>query len=207
MDEELEPQEQIKLEALLCNLKQLRETRCHSCGAAICGHEALMSFTMGFKDAPKCWPCLARTMGHKKEDLRDHIFAYIRHRSCHYEGWQWASREEGFEPDTPPRCLWPASSAIESKPPYEPPTPAPTEKSVSSIASNYDAEWNAGAMACGDLVSELRAKLQHLKSGQIFKLIATDSGAIEDIPAWCRLTGNALLLANHPNYLIRRKSV
>ncbi|HTY64117.1 MAG TPA: sulfurtransferase TusA family protein [Acidobacteriota bacterium] len=207
MDEELEPQEQIKLEALLCNLKQLRETRCHGCGAAICGHEALMSFTMGFKDAPKCWPCLATTMGHEKEDLRDHIFAYIRHRSCHYEGWRWASREEGFEPDSPPQCLWPAPFSIERKLSYEPPNPAPTEKSVSEIASNYDAEWNAGGMACGELVSELRARLQHLKSGQIFKLIATDSGAIEDIPAWCRLTGNALLLASHPNYLIRRTPI
>jgi TusA-related sulfurtransferase len=40
--------------------------------------------------------------------------------------------------------------------------------------------------------------------GRILRLIALDR-ASADIPAWCRLTGHALLDHHHPVYLIRRK--
>jgi tRNA 2-thiouridine synthesizing protein A len=205
MDEELEAQEQNKLEALLCDLKLLRESRCHGCGATICGHEALMSFTMGFKDAPKCWPCLANIMEHKKEDLRDRLFAYIKHRSCHYEGWRWASREEGFEPDKLPGCLWPSDSS--NKDGYDLSYSMPNANPIPDAEIDYDMEWNAGNIGCGDLVLELRIKIQRLQPGQILKLIATDSGAPKDLPAWCRMTGHALVYSHHPNYLIKRKTI
>ena len=54
MNEEMDPQDQIKIEALLRDLNLMRESRCSGCGVAVCGHETLMSFTMGFKDAPQC---------------------------------------------------------------------------------------------------------------------------------------------------------
>jgi tRNA 2-thiouridine synthesizing protein A len=205
MDEELEPQEQIKLEALLCDLKQLRQSHCYDCGAIICGHEALMSFTMGFKDTPKCWPCLANAMGYEKNDLRDHLFAYIKHRSCHYEGWRWASREEGFEGDKLPGCLWSADSTNRDE--YELPNSMPNENPIPEAEINHDMEWNAGSMGCGDLVLELRLRIERLQPGQILKLIATDAGAPEDLPAWCRMTGHVLVYSHHPNYLIKRKTI
>jgi tRNA 2-thiouridine synthesizing protein A len=205
MDEELEPQEQLKLEALLCDLKLLRESHCHSCGTTVCGHEALMSFTMGFKDAPKCWPCLAAAMGHDKEELRDHIFAYIKHRSCHFEGWRWASREEGFNSDELPGCLWPADSTNREEQDLS--DSAPIENPIPDAEMKHDMEWDAGGIGCGDLVLELRIRIQHLQPGQILKLIATDSGAPEDLPAWCRMTGHALVYSHHPNYLIKRKTI
>jgi tRNA 2-thiouridine synthesizing protein A len=65
--------------------------------------------------------------------------------------------------------------------------------------------WDAGAMACGDLVLELRFRLRAMKPRQVLRITATDSGAREDIPAWCRLTGHALLAAAHPQYWIERK--
>jgi tRNA 2-thiouridine synthesizing protein A len=206
MDEELDPQDQIKIEALLCDLKQLRENHCAGCSAPICGHEALMSLTMGFKDAPRCWPCLAGAMGYGREALRDHIFAYITHRSCHYEGWQWASREEGFEPGKLPGCLWPANSTSNSKPEWALSDSGLNEKPVSGIDSNYDAEWDAGNMGCGDLVLELRNRIGILQPGQILKLRATDSGAPVDLQAWCRMTGHTLISLNHPLYFIKRKT-
>jgi tRNA 2-thiouridine synthesizing protein A len=204
MDEELEPEEQIKLEDLLRNIGQLRESPCHGCGAAICGHEALMSFAMGFKNEPKCWPCLAQIMGHKKEVLRDHIFAYIKHRSCHYEGWQWASREEGFDPEKFPKCLWPNPATSENNQDLLYTTTS--EQQTPDTDINYDSEWNAGSLGCGDLVLELRIRLQDLLPGQILRLIATDSGAQEDLPAWCRMTRHTLVFFQHPVYLIRRKT-
>jgi tRNA 2-thiouridine synthesizing protein A len=68
-----------------------------------------------------------------------------------------------------------------------------------------DAEWDAGDMGCGELVLELRARIEPLAPGRILKLTARDPGAPADIPAWCRMTGHALVSEQHPIYLIRRK--
>lgn len=68
-----------------------------------------------------------------------------------------------------------------------------------------DAEWDAGDMGCGDLVLQLRGRVERLRAGQTMRLVARDPGAPVDIPAWCRLTGHALIAAEPPVYLIRRK--
>lgn len=203
MDEDLEPQDKAKIEALVRDLKTMRDGRCGSCGKAVCGHEALMSLTMGFKDDPRCWSCLAEAMGHEKEALRDHIFAYIRHRRCHHEGWLWADREEGCDPGALPGCLWPDSSAASQEHSWPLSSSVLNAKLVED--ADHDAEWDAGGLGCGDLVLELRIRLQALKPGHVLKLIATDEGAPEDLPAWCRMTGNPLIVSRHPVYLIQRR--
>jgi tRNA 2-thiouridine synthesizing protein A len=68
-----------------------------------------------------------------------------------------------------------------------------------------NAEWNAGDLGCGELVLELRGRLQAMDPGQVLRLVAHDPGAPADIPAWCRLTGHRLVFEKHPVYLIRRK--
>ena len=68
-----------------------------------------------------------------------------------------------------------------------------------------DAEWDAGDLGCGELVLELRNRLQAMAPGRLLRLIALDPGAPADIPAWCRLTGHTLVLEQRPVYLIRRK--
>jgi tRNA 2-thiouridine synthesizing protein A len=69
----------------------------------------------------------------------------------------------------------------------------------------HDSEWDAGEMGCGELVVELRARLRALPAGATLRLRALDAGAPEDIPAWCSLTGNALVSAVPPTYWIQRK--
>ncbi len=64
-----------------------------------------------------------------------------------------------------------------------------------------DDTWNAGDMGCGELVLELRMRLLGMP-GQVLKLVATDAGAAEDIPAYCRMTGHRLLHAAAPSYWI-----
>lgn len=71
--------------------------------------------------------------------------------------------------------------------------------------SEPDAFYDAGSMGCGELVLELRFKMEELKSGQIMKLIALDAGAPEDLPAWCNLTGHKLVKKEHPEYWIQKK--
>lgn len=52
--------------------------------------------------------------------------------------------------------------------------------------------WDAGDLGCGHLLIALRNRLRAMPGG-VLKLIALDPGAPEDLPAWCRLTGNELL--------------
>jgi tRNA 2-thiouridine synthesizing protein A len=65
--------------------------------------------------------------------------------------------------------------------------------------------WDAGAMGCGELIIHLRGRVRALPPGGVLRLIAHDPGVIEDLPAWCRLTGHSLVAAEHPVYHIRRK--
>jgi tRNA 2-thiouridine synthesizing protein A len=68
-----------------------------------------------------------------------------------------------------------------------------------------DDVWDAGDMGCGELVFLLAMRVRALGAGKLILLVATDLGAPHDIPAWCRLTGHALVAAHPPRYLIRSK--
>ena len=68
-----------------------------------------------------------------------------------------------------------------------------------------DTTWDAGDLGCGELVLQLRFRIEQLEPGALLRLVAADPGARADLPAWCRLTGHALVAADHPVYLIRRK--
>jgi tRNA 2-thiouridine synthesizing protein A len=205
MFEEIDVEDQIAIAGVLRDLKSICARRCTDCDDSICGHEALMSLVMGFKDAPRCWPCLAGILEQNVEQLRDHLYTVIGRRSCYFEGWLWANHEEGFGPETLPQCMWPtrfrerggqehlSHSALQNKTP------------MSDTNETCDAVWDAGDMGCGDLVLELRTRLQSVKPGQILKILATNPGAEEDLPAWCRMTGNDLVASHHPVYLIKRK--
>jgi tRNA 2-thiouridine synthesizing protein A len=73
------------------------------------------------------------------------------------------------------------------------------------MESDQNTSWDAGEMGCGELLIQLKIRFQKLGPGELFQLVARDPGAPEDIPAWCRLTGNKLVVADHPKYLIRRQ--
>jgi len=66
--------------------------------------------------------------------------------------------------------------------------------------------WDAGEMGCGRLVSELSARMKRLEPGERLEVVARDPGAPTDLPAWCRMTGHALVSAEPPVYVIERRS-
>ena len=70
----------------------------------------------------------------------------------------------------------------------------------------HHAEWDAGDLACGELVLELRLRMRKLDSGQVLRLTALDPGAPADIPAWCRMTRHLLVFTDPvaPLYFIQR---
>ena len=183
---------------LLADLESLRGRACKLCESALCHHEALFSISMGFKNSPLCCACLAAELEREPVQMRDELWSFIVHRPCHRAGWAWANREEGYDPGAFPGCLWPSprnasgrSRKVET-----------VEKAVEACESET---WDAGDMACGDLVLELRIRLRGIKPHQVLRVTATDPGAREDIPAWCRLTGHRLLNSEHPQYWIERK--
>jgi tRNA 2-thiouridine synthesizing protein A len=70
-----------------------------------------------------------------------------------------------------------------------------------------DVTWDAGNLACGDLLVQLRLRMETLKPGQVLRLVALDPGAPADLPAWCRLTGHVLEATAPPVYRLRRKEL
>ena len=68
-----------------------------------------------------------------------------------------------------------------------------------------DAEWNAGDLGCGELVFELKIRMAALPPKSILKVTAEDPGAVEDLPAWCGMTGHTLREQQPPHFWIERR--
>jgi tRNA 2-thiouridine synthesizing protein A len=60
-------------------------------------------------------------------------------------------------------------------------------------------------MGCGELVFELMRRMNALPPGAVLHLVALDPGAVEDLPAWCRMTGHGLVGCDPPHFRIQRK--
>ncbi len=58
-------------------------------------------------------------------------------------------------------------------------------------------------MGCGELLVELKLRFRELPDGTIFELVSRDPGSVEDLPAWSRMTGHALVREAHPHYSFR----
>lgn len=56
-----------------------------------------------------------------------------------------------------------------------------------------DVVFDAGPANCGELIMKVYNKMKELEKGQVMEVIAYDLGAVEDIPAWCRMQGHTLL--------------
>lgn len=194
-DPESDPAFQARLAALLGDAHRLRGSPCVRCSRILCGHEALFSIALGAKDAARCLPCLAAGMGRDVDAFRDDLVVHVRHRDCFGRAWDDACRDEGLSPTPRPSCLENRASAEIVAESDATTPPAPTTMT----------EWDAGAMSCGDLVLALRIRLRDLPPGTLLRVTARDPAAPHDLPAWCRLTGNAMVSYDHPHYLIRRK--
>jgi tRNA 2-thiouridine synthesizing protein A len=79
-------------------------------------------------------------------------------------------------------------------------------------SSTADAVLDLGETACGSLIMQIFERVGSLRPGQILEVRAYDRGALEDVPAWCRMTGHLLLRADASpqggpaRFLIQKKS-
>jgi tRNA 2-thiouridine synthesizing protein A len=74
---------------------------------------------------------------------------------------------------------------------------------------NYDKELDARGLACPLPIVKTRKALNELTSGQVLRVVATDSGSVADMKAFAEQTGHELLAssqegANYLFYLKRR---
>ena len=66
-------------------------------------------------------------------------------------------------------------------------------------------KWDAGDTGCARLAFELHLRMGRLDPGDILEVTSRDPGAPTDLPAWCRMTGNALVRMDPPLYVIERR--
>jgi tRNA 2-thiouridine synthesizing protein A len=136
---------------------------------------------------------------------RDHLRDHFRQRECYGEVWRRESTREGFDENKLPECLWSQDEPKKSNDASASLDIAVDALEEPDVVGLTSEAWDAGEMACGDLVLALRARMNSLAPGTRLKLTAHDPGATEDIPAWCRMTGHKLLTQHHPHYWIQRK--
>jgi len=52
---------------------------------------------------------------------------------------------------------------------------------------------DAKGLMCPMPIVKLAKKMKEMKVGEVLELIADDVGSKEDVPAWCKRTGNQLV--------------
>ncbi|MHC4819495.1 MAG: sulfurtransferase TusA family protein [Planctomycetota bacterium] len=190
-------EEERRTRELLADLERRQEHSCSACGRSLCAHAYVANVALGYRPAPLCVDCLALLFQRPRLDFLEHILGWIEARPCYSTGWGWAGQEEGCEGEPRPPCLWDEKARDTT-------APAAVQARVGPVP--HDVEWDAGDIGCGDLVLELRLRMQGLAPGQVLLLTATDVGAPTDLPAWCRLTGHRLAGQKHPRYWIEKGS-
>lgn len=73
---------------------------------------------------------------------------------------------------------------------------------------HFDVELDASGQSCPLPILKTRKMLGTMSSGQVLKLIASDRGAVKDIPAFVSQTGDQLLSLTEENdryvFLLRK---
>jgi TusA-related sulfurtransferase len=90
-------------------------------------------------------------------------------------------------------------SPVETKTPKTESDEMPKQNETTTAA-----RWDAGEYGCSRLITELRRRLDRLRTGDRLEVIARDAGAPIDLWVWCRMTGNVLVSESHPHYVIEK---
>ena len=61
----------------------------------------------------------------------------------------------------------------------------------------FDKELDARGFNCPLPILRTKKALTDMSSGQVLKIIATDPGSVKDFQAFCKQTGNALLVLGY----------
>jgi tRNA 2-thiouridine synthesizing protein A len=64
---------------------------------------------------------------------------------------------------------------------------------------NFDKELNARGLSCPLPIVKTKKTLNDMASGQVLRVISTDSGSVKDMAAFAEQTGNPLLSSAEEN--------
>ena len=188
--------------AVVATVEERWGAPCARCSTDLIGHDVVMSLMLGFRDAPCCAACLAAAHGALPAPFLARAAEHVRRLACYRAGWVHADRRlDALE-------RWPEEripSALRAEDDETRAAPADLDALHSGALRAHAAELDAGDKGCGELVLELRVRMNELAPGDVLRLVARDPGAPEDLPAWCRMTGHQLRAADHPLYWIERK--
>lgn len=199
------PNESPRAEDVIAFAAQLWGAACTRCAIDLLGQEAVLSLLLGLRDRPQCFACLADAHGAERDAFLVRAVRNVSRLDCYRAGWEYSdARLAGAGPwpeERLPHDLRLACASLE-RTMDEPEDASEAQPAFAEAAHRYD----AGDIGCGELVLALRARFAPLPAGATLHLTATDIGAPEDLPAWCRLTGHRLVRAEHPEYLIARRT-
>lgn len=73
----------------------------------------------------------------------------------------------------------------------------------------FDRELDARGLNCPLPILRTKKSLNDMTHGQVLKIVATDPGSVRDFQAFCKQTGNQLLLSNECGgeylFILRKK--
>lgn len=190
-----------RAEDVVAFVDAVADRACARCALALVGHDAVLSLLLGFREAPRCARCLAQAHGGEPDDFLRRAARNVRLLDCYRAGWAHADRLLAAAGPWPEERI-PAALRMDALEPSAP--DADLEGGTEDFAAALH-RYDAGDVGCGELVLALRRRLAALAPNDLLHLTATDLGAPEDLPAWCRLTGHRLVRAEHPEYLIARR--
>ena len=72
-------------------------------------------------------------------------------------------------------------------------------------AWEHDLRFEGDGSGCGEILLDLKLFFRPLATGTRVLIVNHDGGAPIEMPAWCRLSGNVLLAAAHPYYLVSKR--
>jgi len=61
-------------------------------------------------------------------------------------------------------------------------------------------ELDARRLLCPMPVIRTQDKVKQLQQGDVLKVVCTDPGVLQDIPAWCRINGHKVLETQSDEY-------
>ncbi len=178
---------------------------CPDCGANLCDHGVLCAVALGLRDRPRCLPCAAKGLNRDPLAMRQHLGRWLAGKDCYKKAWLGAD---------PGRCGSPCgiSGLLAINPDNDADESAEKGGFADSGGRNTASDetpaivHDFGDLGCGDLVLQLRRILREAPAGTLIRVVATDPGAPEDIPAWIRMTGHGLVGASHPVYDLRKRA-
>jgi tRNA 2-thiouridine synthesizing protein A len=89
------------------------------------------------------------------------------------------------------------------------PSHAMSDTTLDSDTVEFHKDLDARGLNCPLPILKAKKALADMETGQVLRIVATDTGSVRDFQAFAKQTGNALLAHTHVNgeftFLMRRK--